>query len=281
MLRSSGSDLLLFTTWKDGAWASFGLVGATVTTRDRPATAALGASFGVAFHGNDSKHYYVPFNGTTWGTVEGVTAGGVQSFGPTAPALGAVGGTPLVVYSGDNGDLFDQTRSAGNWSAAFAHQLGNVTSGTPAVLPLATVGDVLVVFRWKADSSLRSTTRKGGAWSVPVVIPNALSNDPPALARLPGGSALLAFRGTDGKLYGSSWNGTVWAQAAAVLGASNPTLKSAPSLSRGLLGDAELVYVEDNAVGAATHVTFSKGAWGPPALIGGTGLVGAAIERTP
>ncbi|MCS6901419.1 MAG: hypothetical protein RMJ98_17355, partial [Myxococcales bacterium] len=115
-----------------------------------------------------------------------------------------------------------------------------------------------------------------------VEIPNALSDDPPALVGLPGGGALVAFRGTDGKIYWSTWNGSAWNQAAALIpGGANPKIKSGPSLARGLLGDAELVFIQDDALGAISHATFTKGSWEAPSIVGGTGLVGAAIARTP
>jgi hypothetical protein len=277
-----GGNQLLFTTWKGGTWAPFGQVGPGVTTRDVPSVVALGSTFGMAFHGEDFKHYYAAFSGSSWSPVEGVTSGGNPSFGPAAPALGVSGESPMVIFTGDNGDLFDQVRGANAWNPASPHNLGNVAQGVSAAIALPSAGEVLVVFRWKANGSLRSTLRKGGSWGAPVEIPNALSDDPPALVLLPGGGALVAFRGTDKKIYWSTWNGSVWTQAAALVsGAANPTIKSAPSLGRGLLGDAELVFVEDDALGAISHATFAKGSWGAPAVVGGTGLLGAAIARTP
>jgi hypothetical protein len=214
--------------------------------------------------------------------VEGITSGGNQSFGPAASALCAVQEGPTAIFTGQNGDLFDQRRGSNAWNPAFAHGLGDVALGVPAASALPSAGEMLVVFRWKANSSLRSTLLKGGSWGAPVEIPNALSDDPPALVPLPGGGALVAFRGTDKKIYWSAWNGSVWTQAAALVsGGANPAIKSAPSLGRGLLGDAELVFVEDNALGAISHATFTKGSWGAPVVVGGTGLVGAAVARTP
>ncbi len=164
-------------------------------------------------------------------------------------------------------------------AGAIAHNLGNVVTLTPAIIAPSAGPDLMIVFVRSTDARLLYTTRTGGIWTLPVQIDvNALTNNPPALAALPGGAALLAYRGQDGKAYwsrrplGGSWT------APAAIAAPNVATPSAPAIAAGVGGvDAEMVFV-DGATSTARHTRLTGTTWSAPAAIGGTGLTRAAIS---
>ena len=128
-----------------------------------------------------------------------------------------------------------------------------------------------------------AVVRTNGAWSSPALIdPNAFSNDPVAAIGLPNGKALVVFRGSDQKPYFSTFDGTsTWTTSAPVLGATNPTIESLPSIAPGVCGaDAIVAFVE--AGGGVVTVPFSSGAFGSTTSITGTsGAKFVAVSTLP
>jgi hypothetical protein len=121
-------------------------------------------------------------------------------------------------------------------------------------------------------------TRTGGAWSSPAAIVNCLTNERVALAPLPGGGAILAFRGTDTNLYWSVYSGGAWSPVAPIA-SPNVSADAPPAVTHGMAGyTAELAYVSG---GAAYHARLTGSAWSAPTLVGGSGLNGVAIAAAP
>ncbi len=129
------------------------------------------------------------------------------------------------------------------------------------------------------NAQMMVATRTGGAWSSPLALAGCLTNDRPALAPLPGGNAILAFRGQDTNLYWSLYSSGAWSAVAAL---TSPNVGAAlpPSVTHGIGGDvAEIAFVEDD--GRAYHARLSGSTWSAPVLVGGASLNGVAIAATP
>jgi hypothetical protein len=280
VIRStSNAGELRFTGWTPGSWSPFAAIAVNETTRATPALVASGTVADLVFHGDNFKHYYAAHVAAWAPVAEPVGGASAQSFGPSPASIAAIGSDAIVAFAGNNGDLYDQTRTGGAWQGASAHNLGNVVTLTPAIIAPAAGPDLMIVFVRSTDTRLLYTTRSGGIWSSPVQVDaNALTNDPPALAALPGGGALLAYRGQDGKVYWSRRPlGGPWTTPAA-LATPNVATPSTPAIAAGVGGaDAEMVFV-DGATSTARHSRLTGTTWSAPAAIGGTGLTRAAIS---
>jgi hypothetical protein len=119
-----------------------------------------------------------------------------------------------------------------------------------------------------------------GTWSTPVQITNGLTNDPVSLAPMTGGGAVMAYRGTDMKLYYATFSGTTWSTPAAAVSPTNVIIGSTPAVAKGVGGaKAELAYVDVN--GLLFHIRLTT-TWSAPAQVGsGTGFAHVAIAAGP
>ena len=107
-------------------------------------------------------------------------------------------GDVVVAYAGDDGNLYDQRRVNGAWEPASGHGVTGTIDISPAIIGLdAGPGEAMIAYVREADAQVMFTVRTNGAWSAPAPVPDALSNDPVALAERPGGGVVLAFRGTN------------------------------------------------------------------------------------
>ena len=279
ILRStSDGGELRSTSWSPGSWSTFTALGAGVTTRITPAIAAAGTTADAVFQGDDFHHYFAAHQATWSPLAEPVGGTASPSYGPSPAAITALGADAVLAFAGNDGDLYDQARTAGAWLPAHAHALGNVLALSPSIIAPTAGPDLMVVFVG-TDTHILSTTRTAGTWTTPVQLDvNALSGDPVSLAALPGGRAVVAYRGTDSKLYFSRFDPTAtptWSVPAAVF-TPNVTSPSTPALAPGLTGaDAELVYIDG---GLAKHTRLSGTAWSSPVTIGGAGLTHAAVS---
>jgi len=120
------------------------------------------------------------------------------------------------------------------------------------------------------DYKVMAVARTAGTWGTPMQIDaNAYSNDPVALGALPGGKAIVVFRGSDGKPYFSTWDGaTTWTAPAPVV-SNDPAIASVPSIAPGVCGADALVAFAESGGGVAI-APFSGGAFGAPQPVAGT-----------
>jgi hypothetical protein len=273
-----------------GSWSPPGQVGA-IPAQGVPALAIVGGSAHVVYWGSDGKFYHGIYSGT-WDMASDPVqpSGGGQSFGLSAPAAAGLGSTLLAVQSGQDGALFGQIWS-GAWQGASAlDESGVVTNLSPAVTVLGGgTADVMIVLAHTAganNSDFQYITRTAGtaSWSTPADVYSAAGNvayadTAPSLAALPGGKAILAWRGGwPSHPYVSTYDPAAgWSAPVAV---SSDTLASAPSVAPGVCGaDATMVYVD--AAGTVQIMSLSGGVWAPPvALAGVRGMQWAAIAAT-
>lgn len=277
LVRASADGALLFTKYAAGSFAAPLAIGNLAKSMDAPAMAAWGGGAAVAYHKDDFKHYFALYQGPMagWSPVaEPISANGIHSFGPSAPAIASVKGDIVVAYAGDNGNLYDQRRVNGAWEAANGHGVDGTISLSPSIAGIAAGPDEAMIAYVRADTQVMFTVRAAGAWSAPAPVPDAFTNDPVALAATPGGGVALAFRGTNGMLYTFVYTpggGPPWSLPAS-FGASVP---APPALATGIGGaDAEMVFV---SAGQARHARLVAGAWSAAVAVGAADGAGVSI----
>jgi hypothetical protein len=176
----------------------------------------------------------------------------------------------VIVQGGSDSYLYDQTWNV-SWQAA--HKQGSAgvqNTVSPAIVALSGgASDLLAAYLRNADYKVMAVARTAGTWTPsPMQIDvNAFTNDPVALAPLPGGKALLVFRGTDQKAYFSTWDGTsTWTAPAPV---TTAVVLSTPSIAPGVCGaDAVVAWAESG--GGVRWSTFTAGTFSSPQSLPGT-----------
>ena len=124
-----------------------------------------------------------------------------------------------------------------------------------------------MVWLASAGDQYRFSTLAGASWSAAANITNATSVDPAALLALAGGEVLLAFRGTDAKLYAVSYLGGSWGGVSPPL-IGGATIVGSPSLAKGQGGAlAELAYVGTDGAAYHSRLLASRN-WSAPVQIG-------------
>ncbi|MDC0743510.1 hypothetical protein [Polyangium mundeleinium] len=276
VLRSSASGELRVALYSAGAWSP-GLgqpvpaLEAGLASQGGPQIAGTAGVAHLVYKGTDGSYYYGRRQNDSWvSKKEPITANGQPSSGPNPPAVAALGNAPVIAFVGADGTFYDQSRSGGAWSAATPHAIaGKAASATPGIVALASGPELVAVFANEAGS-LHWLSRKGAVWTSPQSIEGASSLDQPILAPLPGGGALLAYRGTDQRLYTarlSTGDAPTWSTPAQGAGGKNPVLLAPPALTRGGKGaEAEMIYADNLNTVYSTRLV--GGAWLTPTFAG-------------
>jgi len=266
---------LQYVTWKAGLWSAPQQV-PNATTRAAPTVDRSGTGAHVLFQGVNYQYYFAAFDGMGWVPAAEM----IGSFGPGPGAVGSLGIDALFVFhdGAQNNQLTSRRRNA-NW-------LGNQVIDTetqafdrqPAIAAIG-ANKAVAVHSLNDGGQLRWSVFNNGAWSAPTVIAGAQTAANPALTGLGADKAALAFRGNDGKLYVSTFDGT-W-QAPAPVANPNPAIFGPPALARGIgAADIELLYLD---AGAKTirHTRRVAGVWSAAVQIGNTALERVAIASGP
>ena len=267
--------------WRTGGWGAPQPISATAVARQAPSIDATGGTVAHLTYQDSSFNYnYAAFSaGTaTWSTPQRVGT----NYGPVYAAIAARGADATVAFIDGQSPSVNYAAqadlTAGTWQARVDVAGPESFTVAPSIVALSAGPELMMVFV-EQDAKVLFVTRTSGVWSAPVYIANALTNDRVALAQLPGGGAILAFRGQDGNLYWSTYTGGAWS-AVAAFATPNVSIVGSPSVAHGIAGDtAEIAYVDGTA--RAYHARLAAGAWSTPALVGGANLVGVAITSTP
>ena len=279
-------DLVEAVTWSAGVWSAFAAIGGAARTRGRPAVVSVDSTAQAVFHGVDFKHDYAAWSGSQWTpTSDPVGGAATQSFGPSAPDLAVIGADATAVFiDGLNGTnhLTVQDRKAGVWQSKIdlaASAPGASFAISPSIAAVTGGPELLVVYVRASDKQMLWLARTAGSWSMAAPIASALTSDRVALTGLAGGGALLAFRGTDSKLYTSRLAAGAW--SAPIKAGGEALLASSPALARGVgVAEAELCFV--NTVNVVYHARSLNNAWTTPVQAGAApGLTQVAIASHP
>ena len=272
-----GGTAIRTVAWSGGAFGTPNEYAAG-PAQGAPAFATIAAAEHLAYHGADFLHYYdqgEPIAPT-------VTT---QSFGPTPPSIAALPGEAVVAFAGDDGSLYAQSRSGGQWQAA-VNVVGSLAQRSPALVALTGNGPELLL-AWVNHDPLSTdhtkvafVTRSGAVWSAPALVgADVFTGEDIALGALPGGEALLTYRGTDDKAYAVRYANGSWGVPQGIA-TPNPDVAAAPGVTAGVGGfDAELCYAGSD--GVAYHLRLDASGFTTPAAIGGSALVYCAIAAIP
>ncbi len=280
---SSNGGTVNATIWSGGAWSAPAATAAGAVARAQPFVDATGgATAHLIFQDANYKFNYLAHDATGW-TAASQPVGG--NYGPVPATIAALGADATAGFiDGQGPDVNDA--AAANLSGTPAAWQARVDLGSggnfnipAAIIPLGTGTDVMMVYVQSGNTQILWLTRTSGTWSAPAAVTNALTSNPVALAPLPSGGAILAFRGTDGYLYWSTYASGAWSTVAP-FSSPNVAIDTTPAVTHGIGGDtAEIAYVAGGTVYAAR---LAGGAWTtPPAAVGGTSVNGVAIAATP
>lgn len=264
-----------FVTWKAGVWSAPQQLGAA-TTRAAPAIDRNGMGAHVVFHGENFQFYYAAYDGMGWNPA----ADAVGSFGPGPGAVASLGIDAIFVYhnGAQNNALTSQRRNA-NWLG------GQVVDGEAQAFnkqpAIAAVGPAraIAVHSLNNGGQLRWSSFDNVTWTAPLAITGAQTSDTPALAGIGTDKAALAFRGNDGKVYVTAYDGQ-W-PAPSPIDEPNPAIFGPPAVARGILAaDIELLYLEAETK-RIKHTRRVAGVWTDAVQIGNTALERVAIASGP
>ncbi|MDI1484556.1 hypothetical protein [Polyangium sp. y55x31] len=276
VLRSSAGGELRVASYSAGAWTpgfnqALPALEAGLASQGGPQLAAAGGIGHLVYKGTDGFYYYGRLQNKVWvSKKEAITANGQHSSGPNPPAVAAVGNAPVIAFIGADGTFYDQSRAGGAWTAATPHSIGvKAAAATPGIVALESGPELVAVFASEAGT-LNWLSRKGLVWTNPQPIEGASSLDQPSLAPLPGGGALLAYRGTDQRLYTarlSTGDAPTWSVPVQGAGGGNPILVVPPAITRGGKGaEAEMIYADN--LNSVYSTRLVGGAWLPRAFAG-------------
>jgi hypothetical protein len=274
-LIHGANDQLDYTLWNGTAWSSFVQLHADVT-QGRPTLAGVGGTVHAVYWGKDFHFYYEAFTGGAWtaAPLPVIPTGTAPSLcGPSPPSFTPLGADASLLFvngscSGALNHLYGSDLSSGAWQAVkdIASNPTSAANLRPSLTELASGPELLAVYAPTGTSQIQSSYRTAGTWSAAAAIPNGLTNDPVALAPLPGSGAVLAYRGTDDKLYTATFNGTGWTNPAPVF-TPNVTIGATPALAKGIgSAGAEMAYVD--GAGAVWHTRLLGGTWNAPMQVG-------------
>lgn len=277
VVRDQSGNALSFSTWSPGgSWSSFAAVAAGGATIGSPALAAPG-DVHLAFLGTNYNFYSNVYTqaGGWQASFTNVEAGSVPSFGPSAPALAVSGTGVTLAHEGNDHDLYTQDWQSG-WQPAFGHGLTTpVKSGTPpASSQRPTTGKVVVAYVEETSNRLMWTEGSGTSWSTPVAVHSlAYSPSTPAVAGLPNGNVVLAYRAQDDKVYATLLTGSSF--GAPVLVHPSLTTGASPAVAPGVGGHiAELAWVSG---GSVQHSSLGGSGWSGPTAVAASGQQAVAL----
>jgi hypothetical protein len=291
-------DLIAWTKFQFGQTALTPPVslGNAVTGAD-PSLAAIAtpSSAKVFYLGANNTHFEGSYTSAT-GWNAATTAipsptnvdGGVVVPGKSAPAAAAVGTSAVIGYTGTDTKLARQTYSGGSWGGPITIPSADAFAQPPAMVPMdGGTKDLLLVYVG-ADLLLHSTTREQSnkAWNTAILVDSAASpNEPPELAPMPNGRAMLVFKASNNQAYFSVYDPTKtkpWSVPAELVAGKNPVVVNTPSVVEGHCGsDATVAYSEVGA-GVSLMRYDAAGAWtGPFAVPGLTGMTFVGAGELP
>jgi hypothetical protein len=289
---SATGNVVSSTVWSNGSWGAPSAIAATAVARSQPYVDATGGTTShLVYQDATYQYWYLGYSGT-WSTPQQIGASGTQFYGPFAATIAALGTSATVSFFDGAGDghgnfvnwVATSDLVSGTWHAKVdiagtSSTIGGSNTYTipTAVIPFDGGPQELIVYV-DGNNKVMFMTGSGMSWSAPVYINDCLTNDPVALAPLPNGGAILAFKGQDGNLYWSVHSGGMWS-AVAPFATPNVMVDATPAVTHGSAGDvAEIAYVSG---GRAYHARLIGNTWSTPVLVGGAGLTGVAIAAAP
>jgi hypothetical protein len=251
---------------------------------------AFGPTAQAVFHGDDFKYYYALFSSGAWAPKAELVGAG-QSFGPSPAQLApnplhpaGTDATVAFINGAAQNHVFSRDRIGGAWSAEQQADGGNTNFNlAPDLVRMTTGPELMAVWVRGGDNQVLYATRNNSVWSAAALVPSAFTADRVTVAALPGGGAILAFRGTDGFLYYAQYSGGAWS-AAAAFSAPNVAVTASPAIAHGVGAGASAATAELAFTMADGKVYASRlvgGVWAAPLVVGGANMNRVAIASAP
>jgi hypothetical protein len=295
-----------YTVWSGAAWSAPAPISSAAVAMGQPfIDAANGATAHLAFQDSTYHFNYLHYAAGTWTTpAQPIGTSADPFYGPVQATIAARGTDATVAFiDGEASDgsvahaqnhVGQADLTAGAWQPlADVGGFANFHSGfSPVIIPLNAGPELMIVYvecdnigcdNGSTTTQIAFMTRSGGTWSSPAPITNCTTNDRPAVAPLPNGGAILAFRGTDtpttGYLYWSVYSAGTWS-AVAPFATPNEAIAGPPAVTHGVGGaTAEIAFIDTS--GKAYHARLTGSTWSAPVLVGGASLNGVAIASMP
>jgi hypothetical protein len=283
---SPGGNVVNYTTWSGTAWSAPAAINAGAVAMGQPfLDAAGGATAHLTYQDNTFHFFYLAYSGGSWS----LTPQSIGSnYGPVPATIAARGADATVAFTDGQSAMVNDVAAAdltgGSWQAR-VDATGPESFSVPAVIiPLSSGPELLMVFEQNNGPQMMFATRTLGTWSAPTALPNCLTNDRPALAPMPNGGAILAFRGTDTNLYWALYAGGAWAPVQPFT-AGGVSVTVPPAVTHGVGGaTAEIAYGVHQANADQVLVARLFGAaWSAPTMVesSAAAVTGVAIASWP
>jgi hypothetical protein len=278
---STTGGLVSYTVWSGGAWSAPVAVPQSLVALSQPFADATGSAGAQVIYQDASYHYWFLGYTSAWTQAQAVGTATNQSYGPVPATIAALGANATAAFiDGESPNVnyaAEADRTGGAWGAQADLAGPESYTISPVIVPMSGGPELMMIFV-QQSTQIMFITRTSGVWSTPAAVTSALTGDRVALAPLPGGGAILAFRGTDTNLYWSVYSSGAWSTVAP-FASPNVAVDTSPAVTHGIGGDvAEMAYVSG---GVAYHARLSGSTWAAPVLVGGASLDGVAIAAAP
>jgi hypothetical protein len=269
-----------YTTWNNGAWTPFDIIGQGITTASQPSITAGGLTAQAVFQGFDNNHYYAAWNGGVWNPTAQDTGGD-----GTLPAdITSLGANAVMIYhnSANSDRITIRERMGGVWGSQFQLSTFFKTTAAPEIITM-TAGPQLAAM-WpssSANNAVRYSLRTNNMWSSSADIPMVSAAGRVNAVALPSGGIGLVYRASsNGKFRSTVYINGNWVNQVFLLPAQfDPLLTGTPAVAPGILPFlAEATFVAD---GIVYHTRFQQNlTWTVPVPVGGNGQVSVALARS-
>jgi hypothetical protein len=280
-----------YSVWSSGAWSTPAPISAAAVAKGQPfIDAAQGATAHLAYQDSMFHFNYLHYAAASWSTPpQPIATSTDMFFGPVPATIAARGADATVGFIDGEGSINHAAQAdltSGTWQArADVGGIGNFNI-SPVIISLSAGPELMMVYVecdnvgcTGSTTQIGFMTRTAGLWSPPAAIANCLTNDRPALAPMPNGGAILAFRGTDTNLYWALYANAVWSPVTP-FATPNQSIAGVPAVTHGVGGaTAEIAFVESD--GKAYHARLMGTTWSAPVQVGGASLNGVAIASMP
>lgn len=270
---------ILWTKLSGGSWSAPFSVGSASTSAP-PAAAAFGGGLRLLYIGDDGKYHmgtYASTSGWDDATAVAEPTGGITIPGKSAPAAAAISTSVIMTMAGNDGSLGRTTFSSSSWSTFGKFTGATAYEAQPALVALDVGGskDLLLVFTG-SDFLLHGVSRDAAShtWGTPSLVdpsaaPAGARASETSLVAMPGGKAMLLWRGSNNAGYYS-----IYDSASNTFGtpkdllSGSPELASAPVATRGTCGsDVTIAYAKKD--GGVELLRYAGGKMNGPFTVGG------------
>ncbi len=268
---------ILWTKLAAGSWSAPFSVG-SAQQAGPPAAVAFGGGVKMVYLGADGTYHMGTYGAAGWDDATAVAepTGGITVPGKSPPAVSAISTSVVMTLAGNDGTLARTTYSSSAWSTLGKFTNANAYESQPSMVALDTGGakDLLLVYTGN-DILLHWVTRDSAThnWGTPAVVDSAAatagaSSSETSLAAMPGGKAMLVWRGSNNAGYYSIWDPSKGFAAPQELLSGDPELASSPVVTRGACGsDVTVAYAKK--AGGVELMRYAGGTWSGPFTVGG------------